>query len=194
MEVYDAIVLAGGGGRRLGGIDKASLAIGSGRLLDRALDAVRGAARVVVVGPPRDLPAQVTSVVERPPGSGPVAAIAAALPSVESGCVVVLACDMPFVTSETVERLVTAAQAADASGTDGAWLVDEQGRRQFLAAAYRLTPLRAALDQLGSPDGASMRQVVRRLTMTELTADAGVTLDCDTWDDVHISRYRLEGR
>lgn len=193
MEVYDAIVLAGGGGRRLGGIDKASLAIGSGRLLDRALDAVGGAARVVVVGPPRDLPAQVSSVSEQPPGSGPVAAIAAALPSVESDCVVVLACDMPFVTTGTVERLVTAAQAAP-SATDGAWLVDEQGRRQFLAAAYRTTALRAALDQLGSPDGASMRQVVRRLTMTEVTTDAGVTLDCDTWDDVHISRYRLEGR
>ncbi len=39
-----------------------------------------------------------------------------------------------------------------------------------------------------------MRNLVRRLTVTELTADPEVTLDCDTWGDVHHSRDLLEGR
>src|SRR4051812_33904528 len=34
---YDAIVLAGGGGRRLGGVDKATLEVGGRTLLDRVL-------------------------------------------------------------------------------------------------------------------------------------------------------------
>ena len=48
---FDAIVLAGGQGSRLGGVDKAELKVGGVRLLDRALTACRGASTTVVVGP-----------------------------------------------------------------------------------------------------------------------------------------------
>src|SRR5262247_3408692 len=51
---YDVIVLAGGGGRRLGGLDKAALQVGNRSLLDRVLDACGRADRIVVVGPRRD--------------------------------------------------------------------------------------------------------------------------------------------
>ncbi|MGW0901366.1 NTP transferase domain-containing protein, partial [Streptomyces goshikiensis] len=36
---YDAIVLAGGAARRLGGVDKPALPVGARTLLDRVLDA-----------------------------------------------------------------------------------------------------------------------------------------------------------
>ncbi len=190
MEDYDAVVLAGGAGRRLGGLDKAAVVIGTKPLLDRALDAVRGAAHVVVAGPARLLPDGVTPVSEDPPGGGPVAAIAAALPYVESSVVVVLACDMPLLTDSTVDRLVTATTGL----VDGAILLDGQGRRQYLASAFRTASLARALAQSGSPDGVAMRHVVARLTMQELATDPEVTLDCDTWDDVERSRHLLEGR
>ena len=45
------MILAGGAGRRLGGIDKALSRSTGVTLLDRVLGAVSGAARVVVVGP-----------------------------------------------------------------------------------------------------------------------------------------------
>jgi molybdopterin-guanine dinucleotide biosynthesis protein A len=191
MDGFDAIVLAGGGARRLGGADKASLRIGARSLLGRALDAVKGAAHVVVVGPPRQLPDGVASTCEDPPGGGPVAGVAAALPCIRSALVVVLACDMPFVTAATVERLVA---ACGGTGTDGALLVDAEGRRQFLAAAYRVPALRQALRQVGPPHGQAMRHVVGRLTVTEVSTDPEVTLDCDTWDDVERSRDLLEER
>lgn len=199
MEPFDAIVLAGGQGRRLGGVDKAALMVGGRPLLDLALHAVSGASRVVVVGPARRLPRGLEWVSEDPPGGGPVAAIAAAMPHVESQVVVVLACDMPFVTTRTVELLAAAASAGRSGSLapgvlDGALLVDERGRRQFLAAAYRTTALAGALHQLGRPDGAAMRHVVRHLTVTEVATDPEVTLDCDTWDDVGHSRDLLEGR
>ncbi len=56
MPSYDAIVLAGGSGRRLGGVDKADIRVGEQTLLDRALDAVAEATKRVVVGRPRALP------------------------------------------------------------------------------------------------------------------------------------------
>ena len=190
MVDYDAVVLAGGTGRRLGGLDKATVVIGSKPLLDRALEAVQAAVHVVVVGPARLVPHGVMSVSEDPPGGGPVAAIAAALPYIESHVVVVLACDMPLLTRRTVERLA----AATAEEADGAILLDAEGRPQYLAAAYRTASLARALADSGSPEGLAARHVVARLTMHELATDPEVTLDCDTWEDVERSRHLLEGR
>jgi len=56
LAPYDALVLAGGQARRLGGMDKMAIPLGGRGLLDRVLDAVPDADRVVVVGPPRPLP------------------------------------------------------------------------------------------------------------------------------------------
>jgi molybdopterin-guanine dinucleotide biosynthesis protein A len=195
MEPFDAIVLAGGSGRRLGGVDKAELVVGDETLLGRALDAVAAADKVVVVGPVRDLappgsPARaVTLTTEDPPGGGPVAAVAAGLPLTEAEIVVVLACDMPFIDQPSVARLADAARAGDA-----AMLTDADGRRQFLAAAYKRPALVAALDDLPKVEGASMRALTAGLTVTEVVADPETTLDCDTWDDVERSRKIVEER
>ena len=208
MAGYDAIVLAGGKGRRLGGVDKAALDIGSKPLLDRALDAVGRARRTIVVGPSRPLPAGIRTVVEDPPGGGPAAAISAAMPLVGSPLVVVLACDMPLVTPEVIERLVATLSAdarsepsVDAAAVpdspraprfDAALLVDGGGRRQFLAGAYRATSLRQAFADLGSPDGMAVHRLVTHFRITEVAADETVTLDCDTWDDITLVRDKLE--
>jgi molybdopterin-guanine dinucleotide biosynthesis protein A len=198
MQRFDAVVLAGGGGRRLGGLDKAALTIGRIPLLDRALDAVAGASRIVVVGPERDVPSGVLVVSDEPAGGGPVSALAAAVSTLRSELVVVLACDMPFVTSAVVERLLTACEPLGADPdvrlVDGALLVDGDGRRQYLAAAYRLPALTRALGDAGSPYGRSMRSLVRRLTVAEVAADPEETLDIDTWDDVERSGALLEDR
>src|SRR3954451_21606618 len=90
-EPYDAVVLAGGSGRRLGGVDKPALRVGSTSLLDRVLGAVPDASSVVVVGPSRATSRPVTWVREDPPGGGPVAALAAGLPLMTAPFVAVLA-------------------------------------------------------------------------------------------------------
>lgn len=56
MTAYDAIVLAGGAAKRLGGADKPGVLVGGRALLDRVLGACAGAGTTVVVGeggPPR---------------------------------------------------------------------------------------------------------------------------------------------
>jgi len=190
-EGLAALVLAGGAGSRLGGVDKGAIAVAGRTLLDRALDAVRAADVVVVVGPPRDLPATVLGTREQPAGGGPVAALAAGLATLAehglgTGLVVVLACDMPFVDVAAVERLVTTAR--EHPDQDGAAYVDGDGRRQHLAAAYDIDALRTAIHSLDRVDGAAMRHVAALLTIVEIAADPETTLDCDTWPDVRRSQ------
>ena len=85
-----AVLLAGGRASRMGGIDKPALEVRGRTLLERALDAVRGAgcAPVVIVGPRPEHKAvddtDATGIAvewarEDPPFSGPAAAVVAGL-------------------------------------------------------------------------------------------------------------------
>src|SRR4051812_16166828 len=95
----------------MGGVDKPAIVVGGRSMLDAALGAVVGCARTVVVGPHRpELGPEVRQAQEVPAGSGPVAAIAAGLRSLDecdfpAELVVVLAADMPFLTAAAVDDL-----------------------------------------------------------------------------------------
>lgn len=178
---YDAIILAGGAGRRLGGVDKALVVVGADRLLDRALDAVRDAAQVIVVGPPRPVEADVLFTLEDPPGSGPAAAIAHAVRFVTTDVVVVLAVDVPFAAA-AVPRLLAALSEHDA-----AMIVDAAGQRQPLLAAYRTRALQIRADERSWANRA-VRALVEPFVVADVPATAGEALDCDTPDDVRRAR------
>src|SRR4051794_19883322 len=196
ISPFTAIVLAGGAGRRLGGVDKAEIDTGRGTLLLRALAATGRAARTVVVGPDHDVPVGVLLAREHPPGGGPVAAVAAGLERLPAddptSAVVVLACDMPLVDQAALHVLVHDLLARPE--LDAVMYADSDGRRQYLAAAYRVGPLAAAIAAGGEPAGTSMRSVVSRLTVAEIAAHPDLTLDCDTWPDVERTRRLLEDR
>jgi molybdopterin-guanine dinucleotide biosynthesis protein A len=192
-SAYDAIVLSGGTSRRLDGVDKADLDIGGTTLLERAVASVASAHRSIVVADPRPLTRTVIWTREEPPGTGPVAATAAGLANAHSPVVVVIACDMPMVTADTIRRL-RAALDNPAPESDAAMLVDENGRRQLLAAAYHRDALAAALDALGDPRNKSMRALVAPLRIVEVASVGAETLDCDTWEDVRRSQTLLRPR
>jgi molybdopterin-guanine dinucleotide biosynthesis protein A len=173
---WAAVVLTGGTAARLDGTDKAGLAHAGRPLLEHALDAVAGAAEVVVVGPTAATSRPVTFTTESPAGGGPLAGIAAGVAALRDAhdLVVVLAVDMPRVTRETVSRLVAAVGDADA-----AWLVDGSGRRQ-LAAAVRPAIVPAPGDAHGLP----VRVLMRTGRSTEVAALGDEATDVDTWTDV----------
>jgi molybdopterin-guanine dinucleotide biosynthesis protein A len=187
---YDAVVLAGGRGRRFGGVDKAELGVGGRSLLERVLTAASEAERVVVVGPGRRLPAGVFVTSERPPGGGPVAGLAAGLELVEAPLVAVLACDLPFVTADTLGTLVAALQGG-ADVADGAQLVDESGRSQPLAAVYRTSRLRAALASLTRVSNSPVHVMLEAMAMLAVATGPEQTWDCDTWEDLDRARQRV---
>lgn len=196
-DAYDAIVLAGGAARRLGGADKPRLTVGGRSLLDRVLAACAGARSTVVVGPAPSGGAVAGGprwTREQPPGGGPLAAVAAGLaqPALRAPVVLLLAADLPFLDGATVRRLVGAVGAADAlgAGVEAAVLVDADGRDQPLAAAYRSAALRAGLAALGDPSGLPLRRLTGGLRTARLADPDGAAVDCDTWDELAGARRR----
>lgn len=187
LAPFDAVLLAGGSGRRLGGVDKPGLDVGGSTLLDRARRAVEGAGTVVVVGPPRDLPADVVQLREDPPGGGPAAALAAGLAAVTAPVVAVLAADLPQVSGGLVRSLREAA-----AGHDGAILVDDDGRDQVLTGVWSSAALRGAAagqDLHGRP----LRALLDGLDVVRVpAADVGLDgwADCDTAEDLQRARSR----
>jgi len=119
-HAYDAIVLAGGAARRLGGADKPGVRVGGRALLDRVLAACAGARTTVVVADRRDTARPVVWAREEPPGGGPVAALDAGLRRTTAGQVVVLSADLPFLEEGTVRRLLAALAAPVGAGAGAA--------------------------------------------------------------------------
>ena len=179
----EAVVLAGGGGRRLGGADKPALRVAERTLLDGVLAAV-APAPTYVVGPRRETARPATWVREDPVGGGPVAALAAALPLVGSEVVAVLAADLPFLDAATVQRLLE--RLGD---RDGALLVDDRGRDQLLVGVWRTAALRAAMP--AEVQGARLSSVLVPLDPVRVSAP-GTTrppwFDCDTAADLETAR------
>ncbi|OPF82057.1 molybdenum cofactor guanylyltransferase [Streptomyces antioxidans] len=186
---YDAVILAGGAARRLGGVDKPALRVGGRALLDRVLDACRGAGRTVVVGPRRPTARPVRWAREEPPGGGPVAAVDAGIRQTAAPVVLVLSADLPFLTHETVATLLTGLQ-----GAEGAVLIDPDGREQPLVAAYRAEPLRREIALLatehGGLGGLPLRLLVSELALARLRHPTA-SFDCDTWEDITTARARI---
>lgn len=204
LPEHDLIVLAGGGGSRLGGIDKAALEVGGRPLLDRVLDAARGARAVVVVGPVT-VPDGIRQTVEDPPGGGPVAGVVAGLavlagsvapadavalagpvapqgsaaPAAPAPWTLVIAVDQPEA-APAVSDLLRGAAVAD-EATDMLCPEDGTGHQQWLLAAYRTASLRQALAAFGSGHGTAVRRVVAPLAVS--VVDSTHVGDIDTWED-----------
>lgn len=130
----DVAILAGGRARRLGGVDKRALRIGSVSIFERQLAALEGLAdRVVVIGggPDRVASGRVRVVPDRVPRAGALGGLYTALCEAATPYVLVIACDLPFVSARVLERM-----AALADGTADAVVPRTADGLQPLCAVY----------------------------------------------------------
>ncbi len=179
-----AIIIAGGRGTRMGGIDKPGLPLAGSTLRERALTAVRnaGLAPVVHVGAET--------------GDGPAAALAAGLLGLGADEVIVLAGDLvrpDLVVAALVGEGLAGGASGNGAGRDGTVLVDPDGREQWLAARYRVAALREAIAAL--PDGprdAPLRAITGGLDLRRVRVETAVVADIDTWQDYDAAKARLE--
>lgn len=164
----EAYILVGGHSSRFGGGDKALALLGGKTLAERAVEAVRGAfpfSKISFVareaGQFRDEAERlgVRCVEDEKPGFGPVGGLHAALADCEAERLFLLACDLPFVSSELIGSL----QRFGSGGRFGA-IVPRQsdGRLQPLCAFYDVKAVRPVVESLlvracGPP---SMRDVI----------------------------------
>jgi molybdopterin-guanine dinucleotide biosynthesis protein A len=181
---YDAIVVSGGRASRLGGV-KAERPLAGWPLLDHVLLAVSSAGRRIVAGPQRAGLGEPAFVRESPPGSGPVAAISAALDAVEHDLVAVLAADLPFI-GPGLELLRAGLRAREA-----VLLVDADGRVNYLAALWRTDALRRAVAAVGPPAGLAVRSLYSGADVAHAADHDGVGADIDTADDLARAERRI---
>ena len=173
---WDAIVLAGGRGSRLGGVDKAALEVDGETLLARTLRAVGGAGRVVVAGDPGPVPEGTIVVQEEPRFAGPAAAIGAAMSEVHAPYVFLLGCDHPFL-ADAVDVLL------DAASGDGVIAIDGTGRRQYLMSVLDSAALRASIATQATLVDLPVRTLLAPLELMEIAVPVRAALDIDTWHD-----------
>lgn len=178
---FDAVVLAGGRGSRLGGVSKADLVVGGERLLDQVLRAASGARTTVVVGDVA-VPPGVALTREDPPGTGPAAGLAAGLTAVPQPApwTLVLACDLPDAPAAVGALL---AGASDEEGVDGWCLRGDAGQLEWLLGLYRSDALRRARDAYGDCRNRSVRGMLAPLSLAAVDPGPASTDDLDTWAD-----------
>jgi molybdenum cofactor guanylyltransferase len=139
MISWTAAILAGGQARRLGGIDKSALVVGDRSILDRQLTLLRGLTRhlLIVTNDRSRVPlVGVPVVVDRIGGAGALGGLYTALVEAPTEQVLVIGCDMPFLTAPFLQFLVERGR-----DTDAAIPRDEHGRHPLCASYARRTAL-----------------------------------------------------
>ncbi len=158
IEGVVAAVLAGGSGSRIGGA-KATAQLDGRALISYPLEAALGAVEQVVVvaksgvALPEDLGFGVEMWTEPDEPRHPVIGVVEALRRAEGRAVLIIACDLPLLTSETVALVAS----ADAEGSV-AVLASAAGRPQPLLARYEPAAL-APLEEFDT-DGPMTEQVM----------------------------------
>ena len=115
-----AAILAGGRASRFDGRDKGALVVDGRSILDRQLEELSQVADdIMIVGstrpPQSNTEARIRHVPDSVSGCGPLAGLDAALRAARHDAVVVVACDMPFVTAMFLRHLLFLTASADAA-------------------------------------------------------------------------------
>jgi molybdopterin-guanine dinucleotide biosynthesis protein A len=165
-----AAILAGGRATRLGGRDKSGLVVGGRTIFDRQMSELSQIAdEILFVGatgspPPPSLPETpaphpgVTMIADLIPGCGPLGGLHAALTAARGEVLLVVACDMPYVSARLLAHL---ASLAGGPGEFVAVVPKTERGYHPLCAAYT----RAAIEPI------RRRLAAGRLTMTDLLMD-----------------------
>jgi molybdopterin-guanine dinucleotide biosynthesis protein A len=132
--MWTAAILAGGQARRLDGRDKSALQVGAVSILERQLGVLRALTpNILVVGPrSSDLGPGVRIVLDRVPGAGALGGLYTALMDAPTEQVLIIACDMPFVTAPFLTALARLGADADAVIPR-----DDRGRHPLCASYQR---------------------------------------------------------
>ncbi|MEO5741157.1 MAG: molybdenum cofactor guanylyltransferase [Vicinamibacterales bacterium] len=179
VQHVTAVVLCGGRSTRMGQ-DKGSLQFGDQTMLERILRIVRGIADDVIVVARRDqqVPASVTVVHDAVEDLGPLAGIASGLAASATDLNIVVACDMPLIKPEVLQRLLSMI------GDHDACVAVADGHASALCGIYRSRIANDAQALLDSGE----RRVMRLLDHLQTKrVDAAVFRDIDADLETFIS-------
>lgn len=170
--LVDGYILAGGTSQRMG-TDKAALHLGGRTLVERAFEALAPiAATVSVVG---NVSAErfglpiICDIIEAGGKRGSIVGLVSALRHCKQNAAAVLACDLPFVTTGLMSRLVQVAVAE--SEVDCVVPVQPDGRLQPLCAIYRKSKVLKAAENCLDRGQWRLQQMLGGLSMRRVEFD-----------------------
>jgi len=162
-----AAILAGGQARRFGGQDKSRLVIEGRSIIVRQLDVLQRVAHEIFAVAPdaaRFADLGLTVYPDRQSGLGAIGGIDTALEMAKGDRVIVIACDLPFLTDRLLAELVRRADAAD-----GAWVRSQRGVEPLVACYRRRAG--AAIRQAIEGGRLQVRALASALSMAEVGPD-----------------------
>jgi molybdopterin-guanine dinucleotide biosynthesis protein A len=164
--MLSAAILAGGRATRFAGRDKGALLVEGRTILDRQMSELSRISNEILLVRGERLPEQaprtdVITIADVMPGCGPLGGLHAALTAARNHVVVVVACDMPYVTAPFLAYLASRVSEPGEVNEYAAVVPHSEGRYHPLCAAYT----RAALDPI------ERRLAAGSLTMNSLLAD-----------------------
>jgi len=174
-----AAILAGGRARRFGGTDKASLLVGGTRVIERQLGALASVAddvRIVTNEPDRYAALGVRIIADRIADAGPLGGLHAALVDAGQDRVVVLACDLPFVTPALLQTLL----AAFETGGEVDAVVPRSARGVEPLCAVYAARCAAVAERRIRAGNLSMRGLLKDVRVREVGPDVLAAFDEET--------------
>lgn len=177
------LVLAGGGGTRLGRA-KAGVVMRGRTLVERSVDALAARCEpVVVVSRPGVLlpTLDVPVVLDREGARGPMNALVTGLSLLDADDVLVLACDLPFA-GPVLDRLVAAPPGLAVAAADA--------RAQPLCARYPRATTLAACERLIARGIRRMTTLLDELEATTIPVEGDELFNVNTAEDLEHARLR----
>jgi molybdenum cofactor guanylyltransferase len=142
MNQTEAFILAGGASSRMG-TDKSRLTIEGQSFIERIAEMLlQVTSKVTVVGHDSD-DIRLENIADVYPKWGALGGVQTALSSCHADWALVVACDLPFVTSELCKRLIALRESYDAVVP-----IQQDSRPQPLCALYKVDPCLAHATQL----------------------------------------------
>lgn len=113
--MWSAAILAGGQSRRFDGRDKSALVVDGRPILDRQIGELSALTTdILLVGGGPTASTRVRAVPDAIAGAGPLGGLHTALTESRGDATIVIACDMPYVTSQLLGHLLELSRGADA--------------------------------------------------------------------------------
>jgi molybdopterin-guanine dinucleotide biosynthesis protein A len=192
---FAGAVLAGGASTRLGR-DKALIEVGGRPLVQRATSALAdaGASAVTVVGGDADrLHGLGLDVVpDGWPGRGPLGGILTAFGWSPAPVVVVLACDLPFVTDDVVAAVVGALGELGESSVDAA--LAETTDLEPLCGAWRVAACEPSMLSAFTAGERAVHRAIATLRVRRVGVDREALTNVNTPADLAAAEARRSGR
>lgn len=177
---FTVAILIGGDSSRMG-TDKATLQVEGIAMAERVCVAAKeaGASEVLLIGGPQKRASNLSGTWKKDafPGEGPLGGVITALKASTHDAVVVLACDMPFITPAVIASLVPPLGEAQAT-------VGRTDRLNWTCAAWSKTECLPALQSVWKRNERAIHRAAVLLDVVEVPVPAVAVRNFNTPEDL----------